>query len=118
MQNFYEQVLGLRLVADQGWTKIYQGSDTGFIGLVDERRGMHDFTEEKAVNVSWILSDVQGWHAYVRGAKPFPLRSDELGEGPDGKYKAFVGFDPEGYYMEFDQFYEHPDNEALMRSLE
>ncbi len=117
MQNFYEQVLGLPLVADQGWTKIYQGSPTGFIGLVDERRGMHDFTETKAVNVSWILSNVEGWFEYARKAQPFPLRSDELGTGPEGKYRAFVGFDPEGYYMEFDQFYPHPDNEAIMETL-
>ncbi|MEM9329092.1 MAG: VOC family protein [Bacteroidota bacterium] len=117
LQNFYEQVLGLKLVADQGWTKIYQGSDTGFIGLVDERRGMNDFTEDKAVNVSWILSDVQGWFDYAQSAQPFPLRSEELGIGPEGKYKAFVGFDPGMYYMEFDQFYEHPDNEFIMEAL-
>ena len=59
MQQFYEEVLGYRMVADQGWTKIYQTSSTGFIGLVDERRGMMDYAENKAVEVEWELSNLQ-----------------------------------------------------------
>ncbi|MCE7995331.1 MAG: VOC family protein [Roseivirga sp.] len=117
MQNFYENVMGLELVADQGWTKIYKATDTGFIGLVDERRGMHDFTEEKAVNLSFIMDDLDGWFEYAKSNKPFELRSAEMGEGPEGKYRAFVGFDPEGYFMEFDKFYEHADNTSLMQYL-
>lgn len=117
MQNFYEDVMGLELVADQGWTKIYKATDTGFIGLVDERRGMHDFTEDKAVNVSFIMKDLDGWFDYVKNNTPFKLRSTEIGEGPEGKYRAFVGFDPEGYFMEFDKFYPHADNTSLMKYL-
>ena len=117
MQHFYENVMGLELVADQGWTKIYQASQTGFMGLVDERRGMHDFTEEKAVNVSFILNDLEGWFDYAKTNKPFELRSEELEMGPENKYKAFVGYDPEGYFMEFDAFFPHPDNDKLMEYL-
>ena len=57
MQQFYEEVLGFRMVADQGWTKIFQTSSAGFIGLVDERRGMMDYANEKAVEVEWALSN-------------------------------------------------------------
>ncbi|MEQ9414333.1 MAG: glyoxalase, partial [Cyclobacteriaceae bacterium] len=109
--------LGLSLIADQGWAKIYQSSNSGYIGLVDERRGMHNHTEKKAVNVSFILKDLDGWFKYTSENKPFELRSNEIGIGPENKYRAFVGFDPEGYYMEFDTFYEHPDNEKLMKYL-
>ncbi len=118
MQNFYQEVLGMELVADQGWTKIYRSSSTGFIGLVDERRGMHQFSEKKAVNVSFILKDIDGWFNYVHKHQPFELRSEEVSTGPEGKYRAFVGYDPEGYFMEFDVFYEHKDNERLMRLLQ
>lgn len=117
MQGFFEDVMGLELVADQGWTKIYQASSTGFIGLVDERRGMHTFTEEKAVTVSFWLEDLQGWYDYVAKQKPFGLRSDSLETGPENKYKAFVGYDPEGYFLEFDRFYEHADNDKLLEYL-
>ena len=37
MQQFWEETMGLRLVVDQGWAKVYEGSSTGHIGLVDER---------------------------------------------------------------------------------
>jgi catechol 2,3-dioxygenase-like lactoylglutathione lyase family enzyme len=117
MEQFYEQTLGLSLIADQGWAKIYQSSNSGYIGLVDERRGMHNHTEKKAVNVSFILKDLDGWFKFTSENKSFELRSSEIGIGPENKYRAFVGFDPEGYYMEFDTFYEHPDNEKLMKYL-
>ncbi len=117
MQDFYQDVLGLDFIVDQGWTKIYQVSKTGFIGLVDEKKGMHNFTEKKAVNVSFILDDLDAWFEYVKENKPFELRSDQLEIGPEMKYKAFVGYDPEAYYLEFDQFYPHKDNADLMKYL-
>ena len=118
MEKFYQEVMGLPLIVDQGWAKVYQASETGYIGLVDERRGMHNFSDKKAVNVSFIMQDLDGWFNYAKENKVFPLRSEEIGEGPEKKYRAFVGFDPEGYFMEFDTFYEHPDNIQLMRYLE
>lgn len=117
MEKFYQEVLGLELIADQGWAKIYRASTTGYIGLVDERRGMHQFTEKKAVNVSFLVNDIDSWFNYVKSSKAFPLRSEEIGVGPENKYRAFVGFDPEGYFMEFDKFYEHKDNAGLKKYL-
>lgn len=117
MQDFYENVLGLEFILDQGWTKIYQVSKSGFIGLVDEKKGMHAFTQEKAVNVSFILDDLEAWFDFAKKNKVFELRSNELEVGPEMKYKAFVGFDPEGYYLEFDKFYPHEDNLRLMKFL-
>jgi len=118
MQDFYENTMGLELVADQGWTKIYQASPTGFIGLVDERRGMKRYSDTKAVNVSFLIDDLDGWFDYVKKHKPFELRGLEMGVGPEGKYRAFVGFDPGKYFMEFDKFYEHRDNFKLMPFLQ
>lgn len=117
MEKFYEETLGLSLITDQGWAKIYQASNSGYIGLVDERRGMHNYTERKAVNVSFILKDLDGWFKYASENNIFELRADEIEVGPENKYRAFVGYDPEGYYMEFDTFYEHKDNEKLLKYL-
>jgi len=64
MQQFYEEVLGFSMVADQGWTKIYQTSSAGYIGLVDERRGMMDYADEKAVEIEWRLDSAQQSKAY------------------------------------------------------
>jgi catechol 2,3-dioxygenase-like lactoylglutathione lyase family enzyme len=117
MQTFYEEVLGLKLVVDQGWAKVYEGSRTGYVGLVDERRGMHRATETKAVNVSFILDDVDGWFAYVKRRNAFALRDSAVVADGDGRYRAFVGYDPEGYFMEFDLFRAHPTNARLMPYL-
>lgn len=76
MQRFYEEELGFQMVADQGWTKIYQTSPTGFMGLVDERRGMMDYADEKAVEIEWSISDSEAqtyfaknqyWSSETRG---------------------------------------------------
>ncbi|HRW99478.1 MAG TPA: VOC family protein, partial [Cyclobacteriaceae bacterium] len=118
MQQFYEEKLGLEQVVDQGWAKIYRASKTGYVGLVDERRGMHSFTDTKAVNISFLIDDIDGWFQYAKEHNSFELRSQEVSAGPETKYRAFVGVDPEGYYMEFDKFYLHADNQELGRYLE
>ncbi len=117
MQRFYENVLGLQMIVDQGWVKIYQVSATGFVGLVDETRGMHSYTETKGVTVSFILDDLKGWFSYVKRHESFELRSKNMEKDEQGRYRAFVGYDPEGYFMEFDRFYNKEGNERLMGYL-
>lgn len=117
MQTFYEQVMGLKLVVDQGWATVYRGSRTGYVGLVDERRGMNRWTEKKAVNVSFIIDDIDGWFNYIKAHDSFPLRGTAVNDDEAGRYRAFVGYDPEGYFMEFDIFREHPLNAKLMPYL-
>lgn len=65
MQQFYEEVLGYQMVADQGWTKIFQTSSTGFIGLVDECRGMENYAATKAVELEWKVEDVKGFDSHA-----------------------------------------------------
>ena len=117
MQSFYEDILGLEMIVDQGWTKIYQVSSSGFVGLVDEKKGMHSFTKEKAVTLSFIIDDIDGWFTYTQKHKPFELRSKKMEVGSGRKYRAFVGYDPEDYFMEFDKFYEHSSNDILIDYL-
>lgn len=118
MQGFYEEVLGLEQVVDQGWAKVYAGSRTGYVGLVDERRGMHRATDTKAVNVSFLIDDLDGWFGYVKRRNAFALRDSSVTADADGRYRAFVGHDPEGYFMEFDLFRAHPTNRRLMSYLD
>ena len=117
MEKFYQDVLGLEIVADQGWTKIYKVSNTGFIGMVDEKRGMHKHTKRKAVNVGFIIDDLESWFEYSKENKLLKLYDQELGSGPETRYKSFVGFDPEDYFLEFDRFFPHEDNELLLEYL-
>ncbi len=115
IQAFYEEVMGFDLIVDQGWTKIYRISPSGYMGLVDEQRGMHNFTEKKAVTMSFWTDRIDDWYAYVSTNDSFEMRSEKV-EQTD-RYRAFVAYDPEGYYLEWNVFTEVPDNETLQRML-
>jgi hypothetical protein len=92
MQHYYTDLLGYPLVADQGWTKIYQTSPTGFVGLVDERRGMQDYADEKAVELEWQVRDLQGLKSYASDSwEAYDPGTQSLG-GPEGyRYRLTRG---------------------------
>lgn len=96
--RFYEDVIGLTLEIDQGWSKIYRVISNGHIGLVDESRGSHRANAVKPVQICIRVADVDAWYAYIEsvgvdGLRP-PRSNAEL------KIRAFVFNDPEGYQIE------------------
>jgi len=117
IRDFYSRTLGLEEVVDQGWAWVHRASPSGFIGPVDEERGMHDWTEERAVTVSFITGDLEGWFDHLERTDALELRHDTIQEDEQGRYRAFVGYDPEGYYLEFDTFLPHPLNTSLLEAL-
>lgn len=114
---FLEDNLGFERTVDQGWAWIYQTSPSGYIGPVDETRGMHNYTEQKAVTVSFFTDNIEGWFSHVSETNAFELRSTEIQADSTGRFLAFVGYDPEGYYLEFDTFLEHDLNVRLLESF-
>ncbi len=66
MQNWVEEELGLELVVDQGWAKVYALSDQSYLGLVDGLRGMNEYSEEKLIEFGLILEDAEGWETYIK----------------------------------------------------
>jgi len=112
--RFYEDMLGLLLVVDQGWAKVYQVSGSGFVGLVDETRGMHRASDTKPVAVAFVTEQVDAWHAWLV-SKGVKMRS-ELRDSKSLPIRGFTAFDPEGYTLEFETFRDHPQN-ATMRAL-
>ena len=107
-QAFYENNFGFELWVDQGLAKLYPSSSTGFIGLVDETRGLHRFSEKKAVNVSFLTDEIDAWYERLRSRGV--LIKDPLEDSESIPVRAFVGYDPAGYYIEFDTFLEDPRN--------
>ncbi len=95
---FYERILGLEQVIDQGWSKIYRIAGRAHIGLVDEARGMHKWAEHKTVQVCIRVPDVDAWYDWARSQDvnglTVPRDGHELG------IRAFVFNDPEGYQIE------------------
>ncbi len=114
-QAFYERLLGVDLLVDQGWAKVYQASATGFIGLVDGARGLHQATDEKGVTLSFFTEDVEAWFARAK-AQALELRTSELTD-ESGKVQVFVAYDAEGYFLEWDTFLDVEGNERLLQAL-
>ncbi len=117
MLDFYQTTFGFPQTVDQGWVKILRTSHAGFVGLVDSSRGMHSFTEDKAVTVSFITEAVEPWFEHLSAAPGFRPRSAEIGM-ESSRVETFVGYDPGNYTLEFDRFLDAPGNEALVAQLE
>ena len=115
IQRFYEDVMGFDLIADQGWTKIYRIGPTGYFGLVDESRGMHRYTEDKGVTLSLLTANIDGWFDYLTARGDVEMRHEAVVD--ETPYRAFVAYDPEGYYLEWDVFNDVPANTALLEAL-
>ena len=116
IQRFYEEVLGMDLIVDQGWAKIYPAGPTGYFGLVDEKFGMHSYTEQKAVTMSFFTADIDGWYEYLSTNDAIEMRSPKIEE--EDEYRAFVAYDPEGYFLEWDVFNPIPANEELVKAID
>ena len=115
IQRFYERLLGVDLLVDQGWAKVYQASRTGYIGLVDGSRGLHQPTEEKGVTISFFTDDVDGWMERAR-AQGVELRTEEIVMESE-RVRVFVGYDPDGYFLEWDTFLDRDGNERLLELM-
>lgn len=96
--KFYEDILGLKLAIDQGWSKIYRIDGQAHVGLVDETRGMQNWAEAKTVQICLRVPDVDAWYAWAASQNVAGLTkmfdSAELG------IRAFAMEDPEGYQIE------------------
>jgi catechol 2,3-dioxygenase-like lactoylglutathione lyase family enzyme len=115
IQRFYEQSLGLQRVVTQEFATLYATSPSGFLGPVLAGKGLHPYTEQKAVTISLLSEDVAPWFAHLQNDPQFRLRTPEIVQRE--RYHAFVGYDPEGYFMEFNRFLDHADNEQLIHAL-
>ena len=114
-QKFYEEILGFQLLVDQGFAKVYSCSTSGFIGLVDEAQGLHRFSDEKAVTVSFLTAEIEKWHSSL---KEKGLKMHSPLEGPGRvPVRSFVTYDEAGYFLEFDEFLDHQKNATLLRLL-
>ncbi len=114
-QAFYEELLDVDLMVDQGWAKVYPAGPTAFVGLVDGTRGLHTATTDKAVTVSFLTEDVDGWLARVKDLG-VELRTPEVLDEAE-RVRVFVAYDPEGYFLEWDTFLDVEGNERLMELL-
>lgn len=114
-EKFYTEILGLEKVLDYGFAKIHHISQTSFICLVDVIKGMHDASEPKAVTLAFVTDEVDAWYTYLN-EQGVQMRGP-VGDASRHPTRGFVAYDPEGYFLEFEKFLDHPQNEKLLEQL-
>ena len=102
IDKFYQEIMGLELVEDQGWAKIYRVSGQAFLGIVDEKRGFHNAQEKNAVLVTLAVADVLWWYDYLKRKGVRMLT--EIREPEGIQVRCFFLEDPGGYAIEIEQF--------------
>lgn len=95
---FYEDILGLKLAIDQGWSKIYRIDGQAHVGLVDEKRGMQNWAAAKTVQICLRVPDVDAWYAWAASQKV--AGQTEMFDSAELGIRAFAMEDPEGYQIE------------------
>ena len=114
-QKFYENIIGLEVVLDYGFAKVFRVSQTLFLGIVDEEKGMHRADEPKTVTLSFVTNEIDEWYDYL-SHQGVEMRGP-VSDASRHPTRGFVAYDPEGYYLEFERFLEHPQNEKLIQKF-
>jgi catechol 2,3-dioxygenase-like lactoylglutathione lyase family enzyme len=97
---FYEGVLGLDLVVDQGTCHIFRAAPAAFIGTCSR----DEVAAADGVIFTFVVDDVDGWCARIVSARG----PDAIERGPERSerfeiYHAFLR-DPDGHLLEIQRF--------------
>jgi len=95
---FYEDVLGLDLVADQGTCLIFRVVDGAYLGICEHLEPVTG----RSVIFTIVTEDVDGWCAGITEAGVTLASGPEHNDGY-GIYHAFV-HDPDGNWIEIQRF--------------
>ena len=96
---FYEGVLGLELVIDQGDCRVYRVSGDAYVGFCQRAEAPE---EPRGVLITLVTGDVDGWHqALVERGVSF-----EQPPAHNPRYQIYHCFlrDPNGYLIEIQRF--------------
>jgi len=102
IDRFYREVMGLELVEDQGWAKIYAVSEGAFVGIVEGARGFYKPQEKNAVLITLVVGDVPAWYDHLKSQGVKMLT--EVKEHEAIQVRGFFCQDPGGYSIEVQQF--------------
>lgn len=114
---FNSQILGIRIVADYNFAKVVQVAPKFFTTLVDAEQGMHGADEPETAAIALVTDQLDEWWDYLR-RQNVNMRSTAYDPLPGRAHHGFVAIDIEGYFLEFERFNSHPENEQFMPVLE
>ena len=114
--DFYRRLFGQAELSRSDWAAVFGITPSSHLALVNGADDLHRPTEQNGVTLSFFTSDVDGWFDRTRQIEGFELRTDDIFD-ESGMVRVFVGYDPEGYFLEWDTFGERADNRVLLRYL-
>ena len=101
--HFYRVVLGLPLIEDQGWAKVYRIHGAAGVGIVKARRGPVDKPVGAGALLSIVVEDVDAWYEILRDEPTIELLGPPAMVGNIPVYSFFLK-DPAGYHIEIQSF--------------
>ena len=113
--GFYEHTLGLELVVDQGWCKIFAIAPGAFVGLVDGEHGTHKANSTKPVILGFCSDQLDEWYAHFKAENVCIFK--ELKQHDTIGVRGFMALDPEGHTLEFQSFTDDPRNARMLTLL-
>ena len=100
--HFFEEILQLPKVDDQGFARIYKISGGAFIGIVDVAQGYCDAPTAKNVLITLVTEDVHQWYARLKDAGVAIDAPPAIHEKANIEGFFFEG--PGGYAFEIQKF--------------
>ena len=100
--RFFEEILKLEKVDDQGFARIYKISGGAFIGIVDEAKGYCETSTEKNMLITLVTEDVYPWYQRLKDAGVAIDAAPAIHEKANVESFFFEG--PGGYAFEIQRF--------------
>lgn len=114
-RDFYTKKLGLKTQSDSDSVVVLGIVGDSKLVLRDLSKSTYTPTTPKSVALAFLTEDLQGWYDHLLAENvtiKYPLKVK-----PGGPHDGFVAVDPEGYLLEFETFFQHPENEILIPEL-
>lgn len=100
--RFFEDILQLPKVDDQGFARIYKLYGGAFIGIVDETQGHCNAPIEKNVLITLVTDDVHPWYRRLKEAG-VSIEAPPAVQ-PEANVECFFFEGPGGYAFEIQTF--------------
>jgi len=101
--HFYREVLGLPLIEDQGWAKVYRIHGSAHVGIVEARRGPVEKPAGSGTLLSIVVEDVDAWHERLKDEPSIEILGPPAMVLDILVYSFFLE-DPAGYRIEIQAF--------------
>lgn len=114
-RDFYTKKLGLKIQSDSDSVVVLGIVGDSKLVLKNLSKSTYLPSTPKSVALAFLTEDLQEWYDHLLAQKvmiKYPLKIK-----PGGPHDGFVAVDPEGYLLEFETFFQHPENEILIPEL-